>query len=119
MTKHPHTPADPSIIQGSAGVPDSATCAGCGKTIEAAFGEPWRVVRQATKARLGTETYRADRSHYSDTLDRLHEGALMAAEAGGFIRATVDEARKEGATWEDIGRELGISKQGAQKRFGV
>jgi hypothetical protein len=45
MTRHTHTPADPSIIQGSGHTPDSATCAGCRKTIEARFGEPWRLAK--------------------------------------------------------------------------
>jgi len=67
---------------------------------------------------LKTQTYRVDRSHYSDTLDQLHTVA-------GKIEDNVNEehrlakiARQEGATWEDIGRELGVTRSAAQQRFG-
>jgi hypothetical protein len=33
-------------------------------------------------------------------------------------RELVQEARREGCTWEMIGRELGISKQAVQQRYG-
>src|SRR4051794_24573669 len=57
----------------------------------------------------------------SDVSVRL-EAAVRAA---GELRAVGDElinhyvqaARDEGSSWSDIGNVLGISKQGAQKRF--
>jgi hypothetical protein len=65
-----------------------------------------------------TQTYRVDRSHYSDTLDKMHDVAGFIEARTTELRNLVDIARKEGATWEDVGRELGVSKQAAQKRFG-
>jgi hypothetical protein len=58
---------------------------------------------------------------HSDVLDRL-SGAVMAAEhlgdvADHLIGHFVDQARRSGATWSDIGRSMGVTKQAAQKRF--
>jgi hypothetical protein len=68
--------------------------------------------------KLKTQTYRQDRSHYSDNLDRMHTLAAVIEDATTELHRLAELTRQEGATWEDIGRELGISKQGAQKRFG-
>lgn len=34
------------------------------------------------------------------------------------VQAAVNEARQAGVTWEAIGEGLGMSKQGAQRRYG-
>jgi DNA-binding MarR family transcriptional regulator len=65
------------------------------------------------------EVYRVDRSHYSDDLDKIHEIATMIENRTTELRSLVDIARKEGATWEDIGRELGVTRSAAQQRFGA
>ena len=67
---------------------------------------------------LKTQTYRVDRSHYSDGLDKLHTLAQTIEQATEQMRAIVTQERKEGATWEDIGRELGVTRSAAQQRFG-
>jgi len=67
---------------------------------------------------LKTETYRVDRSHYSDNLDRMHTLAAQIEEATTELHRLAQLARQEGATWEDIGRELGVTKQAAWNRFG-
>ena len=37
--------------------------------------------------------------------------------AGHLIGHFVDQARKKGASWTEIGRSMGVTKQAAQKRF--
>ncbi|WP_067501771.1 Clp protease N-terminal domain-containing protein [Actinoplanes sp. TFC3] len=56
-----------------------------------------------------------------DALGQL-EGAVLAADhlgelADHLIGHFVDQARRSGASWTDIGRSMGVSKQAAQKRF--
>ncbi|WP_204057328.1 Clp protease N-terminal domain-containing protein [Microbispora corallina] len=58
---------------------------------------------------------------HTDALDQLTD-AVMAAEhlgevADHLIGHFVDQARRSGASWTDIGRSMGVSKQAAQKRF--
>lgn len=45
----------------------------------------------------------------------------LAAQIAGLQRdltVAVAEARREGASWSDLGRALGVSKQAAQQRYG-
>ena len=58
---------------------------------------------------------------YDAPLDRL-TGAMLAAEqlgevADSLIGHFVDQARRAGASWSEIGASMGVSKQAAQKRF--
>lgn len=60
-------------------------------------------------------------SAYQDPLDRV-TGAVQLAEeldevADSLIGHFVDQARRAGAPWSQIGRSMGMSKQAAQKRF--
>ena len=54
-------------------------------------------------------------------LDRLTDAVLLADRLGKLadhlIGHFVDEARRSGASWTDIGRSMGVTKQAAQKRF--
>jgi Clp amino terminal domain, pathogenicity island component len=56
-----------------------------------------------------------------DALDRLSDAVLLADHIGELadhlIGHFVDQARHSGASWTDIGRSMGVSKQAAQKRF--
>jgi ATP-dependent Clp protease ATP-binding subunit ClpA len=57
----------------------------------------------------------------SDALEQLSH-AVMAADhlgtlADHLIGHFVDQARRSGASWTDIGRSMGVSKQAAQQRF--
>jgi hypothetical protein len=56
-----------------------------------------------------------------DPLARLGEAVLQADRLGELsdhlVGHFVDQARRAGATWTDIGRSMGVSKQAAQKRF--
>ena len=58
---------------------------------------------------------------HSDALEQLTD-AMLAAEhlgevADHLIGHFVDQARRSGASWTDIGRGMGVTKQAAQKRF--
>ncbi|WP_405113367.1 ATP-dependent Clp protease ATP-binding subunit [Micromonospora sp. NBC_01405] len=58
---------------------------------------------------------------HTDTLDQL-SGAVVVADhlgdlADHLIGHFVDQARRSGASWTEIGRSMGVSKQAAQKRF--
>jgi hypothetical protein len=58
---------------------------------------------------------------HSDALDQLSDAVLAADHLGEvadhLIGHFVDRARRSGASWSDIGRSMGVTKQAAQKRF--
>ncbi|SBT52836.1 Clp protease N-terminal domain-containing protein [Micromonospora auratinigra] len=55
-----------------------------------------------------------------DALDQLADAVLIADHLGDvadhLIGHFVDQARRSGASWTEIGRSMGVSKQAAQKR---
>src|SRR3954452_12586415 len=57
----------------------------------------------------------------SDELEQLSDAVLVAQHLGTvadhLIGHFVDQARRSGASWTDIGRSMGVTKQAAQKRF--
>ena len=58
---------------------------------------------------------------HDDALERL-TSAMVAAEHLGevsdhLVGHFVDQARRSGASWTDIGRAMGVTKQAARKRF--
>ncbi|TQJ46487.1 ATP-dependent Clp protease ATP-binding subunit [Streptomyces sp. NBC_00080] len=57
----------------------------------------------------------------TDALDQLTEAVTMADRIGEvadhLIGHFVDRARHSGASWTDIGRRMGVTKQAVQKRF--
>jgi Clp amino terminal domain, pathogenicity island component len=60
-------------------------------------------------------------SAHPDALDRI-SGAIALADhlgevADSLIGHFVDQARRSGASWAEIGRSMGVSKQAAQQRF--
>lgn len=58
---------------------------------------------------------------HSDVLDQLSDAVLAAEHLGEIadhlIGHFVDQARRSGASWSDIGKSMGVTKQAAQKRF--
>src|SRR5881392_3960783 len=60
---------------------------------------------------------------HSDALDQLSDAVLAAEHLGEvadhLIGHFVDQARRSGASWTDIGKSMGVTKQAAQKRFVV
>ncbi|MFE5713467.1 Clp protease N-terminal domain-containing protein [Streptomyces sp. NPDC056501] len=67
------------------------------------------------------ELIEAIKKVHPDALDQL-SGAVIAADhlgdvADHLIGHFVDQARRSGASWTDIGRSMGVTRQAAQKRF--
>ncbi len=58
---------------------------------------------------------------HADVLDQLADAVLAAEHLGEvadhLIGHFVDQARRSGASWTDIGKSMGVTKQAAQKRF--
>ncbi|WP_007517540.1 Clp protease N-terminal domain-containing protein [Pseudofrankia sp. EUN1h] len=58
---------------------------------------------------------------HSSPLDQLTDAVIAADHLGDvadhLIGHFVDQARRSGASWTEIGRSMGVSKQAAQKRF--
>ncbi len=58
---------------------------------------------------------------HSDELDQLSNAVLVGEHLGDLadhlIGHFVDRARRSGASWTDIGKSMGVTKQAAQKRF--
>lgn len=57
----------------------------------------------------------------SDALPRLSEALLVSThvteQADNLVGHFVDQARRSGASWSEIGASMGVTKQAAQKRF--
>ncbi|WP_163549678.1 Clp protease N-terminal domain-containing protein [Candidatus Frankia nodulisporulans] len=77
-------------------------------------------VKVAPTVRLD-DLIHAIRSAHTDALDQLSNAVLLADHldevADHLIGHFVDQARRSGASWTEIGRSLGVTKQAAQKRF--
>src|SRR5918998_5896868 len=58
---------------------------------------------------------------HDDELDQLTDAVLAAETLGDvadhLIGHFVDQARRSGASWTEIGKCMGVTKQAAQKRF--
>ncbi|MFE4829314.1 Clp protease N-terminal domain-containing protein [Streptomyces sp. NPDC056672] len=58
---------------------------------------------------------------HSDALEQLSDAVIAADHLGDvadhLIGHFVDQARRSGASWTDIGRSMGVTRQAAQKRF--
>ncbi|MEV0093263.1 Clp protease N-terminal domain-containing protein [Streptomyces sp. NPDC050738] len=58
---------------------------------------------------------------HTDALDQLSDAVIAADHLGEvadhLIGHFVDQARRSGASWTDIGKSMGVTKQAAQKRF--
>ena len=58
---------------------------------------------------------------HADVLEQLSDAVLAADHLGEvadhLIGHFVDQARRSGASWTEIGKSMGVSKQAAQKRF--
>ncbi|MFD4400524.1 Clp protease N-terminal domain-containing protein [Kitasatospora sp. NPDC058397] len=78
------------------------------------------VVPNTTPLRLD-DLIAAIKKVHPDALDQLSDAVIAADHlddlADHLIGHFVDQARRSGASWTDIGRSMGVSKQAAQKRF--
>src|SRR6516162_10214492 len=58
---------------------------------------------------------------HSDPLNQLSDAVMVAEHLGEvadhLIGHFVDQARRSGASWTDIGKSMGVTKQAVQKRF--
>ena len=58
---------------------------------------------------------------HADPLEQLTDAVIVADHLGDvadhLIGHFVDQARRSGASWTEIGRSMGVTKQAAQKRF--
>src|SRR6188768_740810 len=58
---------------------------------------------------------------HSDELEQLTDAVLAAEHLGDvadhLVGHFVDQARRSGASWTDIGRSMGVTKQAVQQRF--
>lgn len=67
------------------------------------------------------ELINAIKAVHTDALDQLSDAVLAAEHLGDvadhLIGHFVDQARRSGASWTDIGKSMGVTKQAAQKRF--
>ncbi|NLU74943.1 ATP-dependent Clp protease ATP-binding subunit [Streptomyces sp. HNM0575] len=63
----------------------------------------------------------AIKNQHSDALDQLSDAVIAADHLGDvadhLIGHFVDQARRSGASWTDIGKSMGVTRQAAQKRF--
>src|SRR5436853_7460299 len=67
------------------------------------------------------EMINAIKKVHPEALDQLSDAVIAAEHLGDvadhLIGHFVDQARRSGASWTDIGRSMGVTKQAAQKRF--
>ena len=78
-----------------------------------------------TEAAAGTvrldDLIEAIKKNHPEALDQLSDAVLAADHLGEvadhLIGHFVDQARRSGASWTEIGRSMGVTKQAAQKRF--
>ncbi|MCX5193977.1 ATP-dependent Clp protease ATP-binding subunit [Streptomyces sp. NBC_00249] len=77
-------------------------------------------VRMTNPVRLD-DLIEAIKNVHSDTLEQLSDAVVAAEHLGDvadhLIGHFVDQARRSGASWTDIGRSMGVTRQAAQKRF--
>jgi hypothetical protein len=77
-------------------------------------------LRMANTVRLDDLIDVIKRAH-SEALDQLSDAVIVGDHLGDIadhlIGHFVDQARRSGASWTDIGRSMGVTKQAARKRF--
>src|SRR6478735_7718387 len=77
-------------------------------------------IRMTNPVRLD-ELIEAIKKVHTDALEQLTDAMIAADHLGEvadhLIGHFVDQARRAGASWSDIGRSMGVTKQAAQKRF--
>jgi hypothetical protein len=77
-------------------------------------------VRMTSPVRLD-DLIEAIKKVHSDALEQLSDAVIASDHLGEvadhLIGHFVDQARRSGASWTDIGRAMGVTKQAAQKRF--
>ena len=73
-----------------------------------------QVVKARMEALLASRVLTKD----DDWADSIGRAVSMQAAADDVVRAVVQQARQNGATWQVIGDALGVSRQAAFQRYG-
>src|SRR6266513_1487634 len=77
-------------------------------------------VRMTNPVRLD-DLIEAIKKVHSDVREQLSDAVIAADHLGEvadhLIGHFVDQARRSGASWTDIGQSMGVTRQAAQKRF--
>ncbi|MDH6580527.1 Clp protease N-terminal domain-containing protein [Kitasatospora sp. MAP5-34] len=77
-------------------------------------------IRMANPVRLD-DLIDAIKKVHSDALEQLSDAVIAADHLGDvadhLIGHFVDQARRSGASWTEIGKSMGVTRQAAQKRF--
>jgi hypothetical protein len=60
---------------------------------------------------------RPDGGPLDNLADAMAAAAQLEAQSDALIGYFVDQARRSGASWSQIGASMGVSKQAAQQRF--
>jgi hypothetical protein len=63
------------------------------------------------------EALRPDDGPLENLTDAVVVGNRLDEQANALVGHFVEQARRSGASWSEIGAHMGISKQAAQKRF--
>jgi hypothetical protein len=71
----------------------------------------------AAQTRRAVETAEMSARPGTGMADRLHLVEQLRAEVAELEQLTVNDARADNWTWQDIGEVLGTSRQAAQQRF--
>ncbi|WP_432746796.1 ATP-dependent Clp protease ATP-binding subunit [Streptomyces sp. JH002] len=76
---------------------------------------------QITRSVRLDDLIEAIKKTHSDSLEQLTSAVIAADHLGDvadhLIGHFVDQARRSGASWTDIGKSMGVTRQAAQKRF--
>ncbi|MDT0323371.1 Clp protease N-terminal domain-containing protein [Streptomyces millisiae] len=85
------------------------------------MSEPTSVTPPVTPRISLDELIEAIKKVHPEPLDQLSDAVIAADHLGEvadhLIGHFVDQARRSGASWTDIGRSMGVTRQAAQKRF--
>lgn len=76
-------------------------------------------VRSAEPARRAADRVRTALSGLEELATARADARRVVNELDGEIRVAVEHLRVDGASWVEVGRALGISRQGARQRYGV
>jgi hypothetical protein len=74
-----------------------------------------RALRTRTQAFLASRVLTTD----TDWAASIERALSIQAAADDVVRAVVQQARRDGATWQVIGDALGVSRQAAFQRYGT
>jgi hypothetical protein len=73
--------------------------------------------KKASENRLDQMTFLVELAGDPDILKAVHALDALVDESTSLRSAAVQEARLQGASWEEIGTALGMSRQAAWERF--